>query len=71
MFKFNYTETIPSTISAFEIVNYLLDEKTVELVKSDLRHEVVDYTKDDQFYITPLYNFIDNIPDGKSIVLRL
>lgn len=51
MFKFNYTETIPSTISAFEIVNYLLDEKTVELVKSDLRHEVVDYTKDDQFYI--------------------
>ena len=31
LFKFNYTETIPSTISAFEIVNYLLDEKTVEL----------------------------------------
>ena len=51
LFKFNYTETIPSTISAFEIVNYLLDEKTVELVKSDLQHEVVDYTKDDQSYI--------------------
>mgnify|MGYP007065003405 FL=1 len=48
LFKLNYTETIPNTISAFEIVNYLLDEKTVELVKSDLQHEVVDYTKDDQ-----------------------
>ncbi len=47
----NYTETIPSTISAFEMVNYWLDEKTVELVKSDLQHEVVDYTKDDQSYI--------------------
>lgn len=51
LFKFNYTETIPSTISAFEIVNYLLDEKNVELVKSNLQHEVVDYTKDDQSYI--------------------
>lgn len=51
MFKFNYTEIVPNTISAFEIVNYLLDEKTVELVKSDLQHEVVDYTKDDQSYI--------------------
>ena len=29
--KFNYTEIIPSTISAFEMVNYWLDEKTVEL----------------------------------------
>ena len=31
LFKFNYTEIIPSTISAFEMVNYWLDEKTVEL----------------------------------------
>lgn len=58
LFKFNYTETIPSTISAFEIVNYLLDEKTVELVKSDLQHEVVDYTKDDQSYIIYTINFL-------------
>lgn len=48
--EINYNDNIPETLSAFEIVNYFLDETAVKYVKSKLNHKVYDYNEDDQSY---------------------
>ncbi len=50
LLEIDYTETIPMKISPFEIVNYVLNESTVEMVKARLRHKVIDYTEEDEAY---------------------
>lgn len=49
--KIDYNEIIPEEMSAFEIVNYLLDKETVEKVKSKLKHRVYEYGEEDNAYM--------------------
>lgn len=47
---------IPENLSPFEIVNYLLDERTAASVKAELNHKVYEYKEGDQAYM--LYKHI-------------